>query len=178
MNRIAKVIVDVPARQVDRPFDYLIPTELLDIIQVGTRVSVPFGNRKVQGFVVAIQAEADTDKLKEIDSAMDILPVLNQELLELGDWIASDTLSFRVSVYQAMLPPALRAKYEKYFIRLNDSDEELERLFGGYGTLDFKKAEQVGLLPQFKKYLQDGDIEIGYAVKNKVTQKKNENGAL
>ncbi|WP_439444026.1 primosomal protein N' [Listeria aquatica] len=172
MNQVAKVIVDVPARQVDRPFDYLIPTELLEIVQVGTRVSVPFGNRKVQGFVVAIQGEADTDKLKTIDAAMDIVPVLNQELLELGDWIAAETLSFRVSVYQAMLPAALRAKYEKYFIRLDESDEELEVLFEGAETLDFKKAEQNELLPALKRYLHDGEIEIAYEVKNKVVKKK------
>ena len=32
---IASVIVDVPAKQTDRAFDYLIPDKWLDIIQPG-----------------------------------------------------------------------------------------------------------------------------------------------
>lgn len=47
---IAQVIVDVAARQTDRVFDYLVPEGLE--ISIGSRVIVPFGNRKVQGFVV------------------------------------------------------------------------------------------------------------------------------
>lgn len=40
---IARTIVDVPAAQTDRLFDYLIPSHLEDIIQPGMRVVVPFG---------------------------------------------------------------------------------------------------------------------------------------
>lgn len=47
MINIAKVIVDVPAMQVDRPFDYYIPEDLEELIRPGMRVSVPFGNRKI-----------------------------------------------------------------------------------------------------------------------------------
>ena len=49
---IAQVIVDVAARQTDRIFEYHIPTELEKDIAIGSRVVVPFGPRKVQGFVV------------------------------------------------------------------------------------------------------------------------------
>ncbi len=50
---IAQVIVDVAAKQTDRVFEYHIPKELTDVA-VGSRVVVPFGRRKVQGFVVGI----------------------------------------------------------------------------------------------------------------------------
>ncbi|WP_088809504.1 MULTISPECIES: primosomal protein N' [unclassified Listeria] len=172
MIQIAKVIVDVPAMQVDRPFDYVLPENLVDLVMVGTRVSVPFGNRKVQGFVVELGEAADVAKLKTIDSVMDVLPVLNEELLELGDWLAKETLAFRVSVYQAMLPAALRAKYEKYVVRLDTEDDELERLFEGYETLPFKELEARGILKSVQKYLRSGQIELAHAVKNKVTNKK------
>ncbi|EEA8560841.1 primosomal protein N' [Listeria monocytogenes] len=172
MINIAKVIVDVPAMQVDRPFDYYIPEDLEELIRPGMRVSVPFGNRKIQGFVIALGETEENPKLKGIDGVMDLAPVLNEELMELGDWLAEDTLSFRVSAYQAMLPAALRAKYEKYFLRLDEENEELEQLFEGYETLDWKVAEARGLLKQIGKWVREGSVEVVYQVKNKITNKK------
>ncbi|MBC2072255.1 primosomal protein N' [Listeria marthii] len=172
MINIAKVIVDVPAMQVDRPFDYFIPEDLEELIRSGMRVSVPFGNRKIQGFVIALGETEENPKLKGIDGVMDLAPVLNEELMELGDWLAEDTLSFRVSAYQAMLPAALRAKYEKYFLRLDEENEELEQLFEGYETLDWKVAEARGLLKQIGKWVREGGVEVVYQVKNKITNKK------
>ncbi|EGL8220075.1 primosomal protein N' [Listeria monocytogenes] len=172
MINIAKVIVDVPAMQVDRPFDYYIPEDLEELIRPGMRVSVPFGNRKIQGFVIALGEIEENPKLKGIDGVMDLAPVLNEELMELGDWLAEDTLSFRVSAYQAMLPAALRAKYEKYFLRLDEENEELEQLFEGYETLDWKVAEARGLLKQIGKWVREGSVEVVYQVKNKITSKK------
>ncbi|MBC2063944.1 primosomal protein N' [Listeria welshimeri] len=172
MINIAKVIVDVPAMQVDRPFDYFIPEDLEELIRPGMRVSVPFGNRKIQGFVTSLDETEENPKLKGIDGVMDLAPVLNEELMELGDWLAEDTLSFRVSAYQAMLPAALRAKYEKYFLRLDDENEELEQLFEDYETLDWKVAEARGLLKQIGKWVREGSVEVVYQVKNKITNKK------
>ncbi|EAF1584675.1 primosomal protein N' [Listeria monocytogenes] len=172
MINIAKVIVDVPAMQVDRPFDYYIPEDLEELIRPGMRVSVPFGNRKIQGFVIALGETEENPKLKGIDGVMDLAPVLNEELMELGDWLSEDTLSFRVSAYQAMLPAALRAKYEKYFLRLDEENEELEQLFEGYETLDWKVAEARGLLKQIGKWVREGSVEVVYQVKNKITSKK------
>ncbi|MBC1424693.1 primosomal protein N' [Listeria seeligeri] len=172
MINIAKVIVDVPAMQVDRPFDYFIPEDLEELIRPGMRVSVPFGNRKIQGFVTELGETEENPKLKGIDGVMDLAPVLNEELMELGDWLAEDTLSFRVSAYQAMLPAVLRAKYEKYFLRLDEENTELEQLFEGYETLDWKVAEARNLLKSLGKWVRDGSVEVVYQVKNKTTNKK------
>ena len=39
---IAKVIVDIPSKSVDFKFDYIVPTHLESVVQVGVRVIVPF----------------------------------------------------------------------------------------------------------------------------------------
>lgn len=87
---IAKVIVDVPAKNVDFTFDYLIPERLAPIIQVGVRVIVPFGPRTIQGYVMEIVDEADPEldlnKLKEIKEIQDIKPELTPELVKLSEW--------------------------------------------------------------------------------------------
>ena len=49
---IAEVIVDVSTYHVDRPFDYQVPPEWINVIEMGCRVKVPFGHRNVLGFVV------------------------------------------------------------------------------------------------------------------------------
>ncbi|MDN5591035.1 MAG: primosomal protein N', partial [Lacticaseibacillus paracasei] len=51
MAIVAKVIVDVPTMQTDRPFDYLVPARLEGALQAGMRVWVQFGKgaRKVSG---------------------------------------------------------------------------------------------------------------------------------
>ena len=110
---IATVIVDVPAKQTDREFDYRIPDKWKLVVQPGMRVIVPFGSRMVQGFVTGVKDHSDFKKLRLIKELMDLDPVLNQELLQLGDWMTHKAMCFKITALQAMLPAALKAKYEK-----------------------------------------------------------------
>src|SRR5947209_7045744 len=48
---IAKVVVDLA---LDREFDYRIPPHLAAAVHIGSRVTVPFGRRNAQGYVVGI----------------------------------------------------------------------------------------------------------------------------
>ena len=59
--KIAKVIVDLPLMQTDKPFSYAISKEFQSLIELGMRVHVPFGtgNRLVQGIIVGIEEEKD-----------------------------------------------------------------------------------------------------------------------
>ena len=85
---IAQVIVDVAAKQTDRVFEYHIPKELTDVA-VGSRVVVPFGRRKVQGFVVGIsETTSYTGKLKDLLVVIDELPPLTPELIALSETLA------------------------------------------------------------------------------------------
>ncbi len=52
--RYAHVVVDIPTRALDGAFDYAIPDELADEVQVGTTVLVSFSRRKSVGYVVAV----------------------------------------------------------------------------------------------------------------------------
>lgn len=121
---IAKVIVDVPVRSTDRPFDYIIPDALKLWIEVGSRVAVPFGPRTVQGFVVALESgdNGSHGKLKPIVEVLDLLPPLSPELVELADWMSQRYACRRISALQAMLPTALKGKAER-LISLGDLPE-------------------------------------------------------
>ncbi|WP_440962090.1 primosomal protein N' [Paenibacillus nitricinens] len=122
---IAKVIVDVPVRSTDRPFDYSIPESLKLWIEVGSRVAVPFGHRTVQGFVVSLESGETlvNPGLKPIQEVLDLLPPLSPELVELADWMSKRYACRRISALQAMLPTALKGKAER-LISLGDVEEE------------------------------------------------------
>ena len=109
---IAKVLVQISNKNIDKTFDYIIPANLLDKIKIGIRVVVPFANQTLEGFVLEISNNKDTNlELKEIIDVVDQDVVLNNELLELGKSMQKDLLCTLISCYQAMLPKALKAKH-------------------------------------------------------------------
>lgn len=174
---IASVIVDVPAKQTDKTFDYKIPEKFLDVIKPGTRVIVPFGPRKIQGFVRDLKEESSFSKLRAIIEPLDLTPVLNEELLELGDWLTEHTLSYKISTYQAMLPAALKAKYEKKIVLakgadVNDLPANLKELFAGDREIKWEDAVTRGLVQQLQKEAASGRVEVIYQVKDRVRKKK------
>ena len=99
MQKVAKVIVDVPTMQTDQPFTYLVPENLNEQLAVGMRRSAfGNGNRHVQGFVLAIEPMAATVldetnvQLKELVAVLDLKPVLNTEMLALADYMKEKRL--------------------------------------------------------------------------------------
>jgi primosomal protein N' (replication factor Y) (superfamily II helicase) len=175
--RIANVIVDVPTKQTDKSFDYLIPEKWMDVIQPGMRVVVPFGPRHIQGFVTGLKSESQFEQLREIIEPMDLEPVLNQELLELGDWLTDHTLCFKIFAYQVMLPAALKAKYEKKVV-LADGVEpgqlppQLKDYFENGKMLDWTQALENNIVPLLQRQATAGLLEVIYVVKDKVRKKQ------
>ncbi|MFJ8454273.1 primosomal protein N' [Bacillus paramycoides] len=175
--KFASVIVDVPARQTDRPFDYIIPKKWEDIVQTGMRVVVPFGPRKLQGFIIGIKDSVDVEskKLKVLYEILDVTPVLNEELLKLGYWLTSETLCYMISAFQVMLPTAIKATYKKR-LQLRKQEEvtpEILCLFQGKETIDWEAIEaQPHLYRTIQQEIKNGTIEVVYQVKDKVQKKK------
>lgn len=109
LPQTAKIAVSAAVYSVDRPFDYQIPNQLADRIQVGVRVIVPFGrgNRLSDGIVLALGDAEDVSQLKPIQSVLDQQPVLRQKDIQLALWMREH---YFCTVYQAirvMLPAGL-----------------------------------------------------------------------
>ncbi|WP_058307868.1 primosomal protein N' [Gracilibacillus massiliensis] len=172
--QVAKVIVDVPTSQTNHTFDYLIPEQWENIVQKGMRVSVPFGPRKIMGFVLEVSDHSEFDKLKALDEVMDLTPVLTEELVQIGKWISEETVSFYIQTFQAMLPQILKAKYKKEIEVLTDVElaEELKQLFAGRVVMDFEEfVERNGNYSLLLKEVKNGHVQINYIVKSKETNK-------
>lgn len=115
---IAEVIVDVPAKATDRPYDYRIPTELFTEVQIGSRVKVPFGPQKRIGYVVNIKERPAAGRLKSIQEVMDFAPPLTPELVQLGFFMANEYLCRTITALQSMIPAVLKGTYQK-IVRLH-----------------------------------------------------------
>ena len=177
MARYAQVIVDVPAMQTNRPYTYELPQELQDQAQVGMRVIVPFGKgeRQIQGFIVGLTDEYELAIApKRVTSLMDLAPVLNNEALQLADWLAQKTFSFKIRCLQVMLPNVMRASYSKSLRLLSavELPQELNSLFAGGSEIEFDEsklsAQQLNKLAQMR---QAGHLEVVYHVKDRAKAK-------
>ena len=87
----ADVIVNITAHALDRPFQYRIPEALRDKLEVGSVVTVPFGNgnRPVTGYVIGLsdQPALEPERIKELSEA--VLDASDEEkrLTGLAVWI-------------------------------------------------------------------------------------------
>ncbi|WOV86165.1 primosomal protein N' [Sporosarcina oncorhynchi] len=174
---IAEVIVDVAAYPIDRPFDYVVPSNMQEVIECGSRVKVPFGPRKVLGYVTRLKTDSDLDeeKLKSIDELIDLEPVLSPELLKLSKIVARETLAYEIDALQVMLPAAMRGKYEK-FIEVEKPyeirDAALLSFLNGRTRLPLKQVTDSALLKIIKAYAKIGVLTIDTAISQQTKVKK------
>ncbi|MEK4485126.1 primosomal protein N' [Psychrobacillus sp. FSL H8-0484] len=172
---IVEVIVDVSAYPIDRPFDYIVPEHLEELVERGSRVHVPFGNRKVQGFITNIKQHTDLDmsKLKEVQSIIDVEPVVTEELLQLSKWLTKKTLCYEIDALQVMLPAALRASYKKNIKLINPVglDDAFLDLFGKKDIVSYEAIEKADLLRPMKKYLTAGNVQLETVIKQQAKAK-------
>lgn len=175
---IAKVIVDIPSKSVDFTFDYIIPIRLQSMIQIGMRVIVPFGPRTIQGYVMKITDQPDSNidinKLKEIKEIQDIKPELTEELIQFTEWYNNYFVTKRISMLEVMLPSAIKAKYTKVF-SIEDTNalpETLAEKFDSSGHYAFKAAQQNDDLTHIAPLLKQGIVSEVTLLSQNVNKKK------
>ena len=128
---IAEVIIQSNAKELNKVFDYNIPTNLEEKIKVGSRVLVPFGNVKTleDGFVIGIKENSEY-KVKDIANVQE--ECINNEKIELAKWMAKRYFCNISDCLKLMLPPGTRTKMlsnrikekkQLYVILKKDKDE-------------------------------------------------------
>ena len=104
----ADILVEVVAKGTDKTFTYSIPKGMNAL--EGMRVLVPFGQRKLEGFIVRIHDEKPEYVVKEIYELVDDRPVLNEEMLELGKYMSGLTAKNKVYYTYIRNYPTSRSK--------------------------------------------------------------------
>ena len=106
MPEFCDVAVPVP---LDMVFTYRVPADAAPV--VGGRVLVPFRQQRMTGIVVELHDRKPSVAAKTILTALDATPVLDEQLLQLGRWIADYYLAPIGEVFRTMLP--LSAEFKR-----------------------------------------------------------------
>ncbi|MCZ6634295.1 MAG: primosomal protein N' [bacterium] len=111
-------------KPIDRELTYRIPDDLKDLIQIGSRALVPFGQRWATGIVVALQntSNLSAHQIKAIGELLDPYPLVEPTLLNLCRWIAGYYLCSLSEVLTSALPSGIHIDSGQH-VALKDSEE-------------------------------------------------------
>src|SRR6266576_5263955 len=104
-SKFARVIID---RAIRRELDYAVPESLSARVGVGTRVRVPFRDRRALATVVALLEQTKAKGIREIEAVIGEGPTLSEPLLELARWIANYYCCPIEAVMRSLLPQVIR----------------------------------------------------------------------
>lgn len=113
MKQIAQVLVNIPSRSINKPFSYIIPVEM-NYISAGWRVLVPFGSRRVEGFVIDIMT-GDPTGLKNILSPIDDEVWFDENMLKTATWISDYYLCSLAEALRLFIPGKSGIKSQKIY---------------------------------------------------------------
>ena len=146
--------------EVDRVFDYNIPTSF-EYLVPGYRVLVPFGNRKIEGYILSIKQTTDcpVEKLKSIISVCDDYPLILPELIDLIKYMKEKLYLRLLDGIRLAIPSQVRIGTEKTqtFLTLNEKNAKdfLSKLN--------KRNKSIPLLIEY--LISNGKCEMAFANK-------------
>lgn len=168
-------------------FTYHISEQEKSQLQIGQRVSVPFGSKKLYTGIVHSfhQNKPELYKTKGIDSILDDYPMVTQIQIQFWEWMADYYMCTLGDVYRNAFPTALKWESET-FIRLNDSiNENFDELsddekilinsLENKGLISINEAsaivEQKLVIKVVKSLWEKGWIRLDEVLKEKYTPK-------
>src|SRR3954452_16245822 len=102
---IARLMVDVPLPHLDRPFDYLVPSDLDETVTAGSRVRVRFAGRLVDAYVLEGGGDsAHQGPVAFLERAVGAEPVLTPETTALFRAVADRWAGNFVDVVRLGVP--------------------------------------------------------------------------
>lgn len=128
----ANVIVDISHEKVDQTFQYLVPPELAAGLTEGMRVVVPFGSRRLHGYVVELTSQPayDVSKLKSVISISEESVAIESQLIALAAWIRRHYGGTMNQALKTVLPVKHRKQQkEKKQVCLTLPQEEAQKLY-------------------------------------------------
>ena len=153
---IAEIIINTSAKKLNRTFDYKVPKELEEQIMIGSKVLVPFGNKKEpeEGFVVGFK-ETTEYKVKEIAKLEDML---SDKQIELAKWMAKRYFCNISDCIKLMQTPGTRTKNKEK--RVQDKIINTIYLKKEYSEIEFEiETNQIKSEKQIKilKFIKDNE---------------------
>ena len=134
----------------DMVFTYGVPPGTGPV--VGGRVLVPFRQQRMSGIVVELHdrpPQVKAQQIKQVIEALDLTPVLDEQLLKLGKWIADYYLAPAGEVFRSMLPLSAEFKRSVEY-RITDEGRMALHLAGMSGSPARSKRTPEQQLVEFR----------------------------
>ena len=150
----ADVIVDITHESVDKIFEYSFNAD--DGVLLGSRVIVPFGNKKIEGIVIKVKqtSEYSPEKIKPIVRVLEKTPALVKETVEMMDFIKKTCFVTRAQALRLFLPTEMRkGKIKESFIEFTSLNDlvDVENVVSSLKTTAKKQKECILFLAENKK---------------------------
>lgn len=130
----ANIIVNISHENLDKTFQYTVPSHLEGTVSVGDYVSIPFGkgNRQINGYVLELTDTPafDPAKQKKILSIVKDADPVESKLLKLAAWMKERYGSTMITALKTVLPTRkkIRGQEKKTIILVPDADTAADQL--------------------------------------------------
>ena len=154
----ASVIVDISLAKLDKCFSYIIPEELRDRALPGASVVVPFGNRKLKGYIVAVtdQVDIDPSRLKPILELQQEALSSQGQLIALAEWMRQNYGATMNQALRTVLPSAKRQAPKMR--KVVHAGAEAEKLSDALALLLSRARHSLGKERLLRELLHQPDI--------------------
>jgi len=162
---IVHVALSIP---IAKTFSYSVPEKWRSFIKPFSRVTVPFHNKILTGFVIDLE-EKDDAALKVVNDIIDVFPLIDGTVARLCEWASCYYVTPIGMVLKYALPQTL--KIENYI-----SIRSLAPCASALEGISLKKAYKITGKDTIFEYFQDGVIELRDIFAKKVFEPSRETG--
>lgn len=162
MTQLAKIAVAAATYAIDKPYDYLVPSELPSF--VGARVKVPFGrgNRQSEGVILSLSSCIPDRPLKSVLAVLDEAPVITTGEIKLALWMRERYFCTFYEAMRTILPAGVWYHYKEVYTltpgieeaRLSAEEAALCRFLkekGGSAEAERLLADAIPLLKELER---------------------------
>ncbi len=105
------VAVNIPS---EKTFSYSVPEALQQEIAVGKRALIPFGKRRLTGYIIEVSHLTGCEDVKEIIEILDFEPLFNEEDLKFYRWVSQYYIYPLGKALAEILPGGIDPKSDRW----------------------------------------------------------------
>lgn len=142
--RYATVCLESASHRVGRELTYSVPDELLDVIHVGSYVSVPLRKAATTGFVIALSTESPVPRVRPLAGLLQPQPVFGEKPLALAQWMSAYYHCDLADTVRCLVPPGIVQRSAKEYRLLEQPGEAEEEPLDGTHVQAIEALDQSG----------------------------------
>jgi primosomal protein N' (replication factor Y) len=147
---VASIAVNIPSA---KTFTYSVPGEMKEELAIGKRVLVPFGKRKVTGYVTEIKDLSEREDLKDIIEILDKKPLFTKEDLKFYRWVSSYYMHPLGKSLREILPGGIDVKSDTWIYPEGDGNGGEEK------TISPTQRKIIGILENCHKGISSKNLK-------------------